>query len=111
MASLTKMLKNKKTKESERTGWESEDEDDNKGSTTNGHGGEFSSNWLHNVAPDVDPVAHFQKLVLNCHTSGQCHEDLQATITNANKARLFSKDDKGISIQLPLLQLLCDVNT
>ena len=51
------MLKKKKTKESKRTGWESEDEDDNEGSTVDGHGGEFSSNWLYNVVLEADPIA------------------------------------------------------
>ena len=106
-----KKKKKKKTKESKRTGWESEDEDDDEESTVNGHGGEFSSDWLYNAALEVDPIAHCRKLVSNCGASGQRHEDLQATITDANEAGLFSKDNKGISIQLPSLQLLCDVDT
>ena len=108
---LTKMPKKKKTKDSERTGWESEDKDDDEGSTADGCGREFSSDWLYNAALEADPIAHCRKLVSNCCASGQRREDLQATITDANKARLFGKDDKGISIQLPSLQLLRDVDT
>ena len=55
---LTKMPKKKKTKDSERTGWESEDEGDDEGSTADGCGGEFSSDWLYNTALEADPIAH-----------------------------------------------------
>lgn len=105
------MPKKKKTKENERTGWESEDEDDDEESTADGHGGEFSGDWLYNAALEADPIVRCRKLVSNCRASGQRREDLQATITDANKAGLFGRDEEGISIQLPSLQLLRDVDT
>ena len=66
---------------------------------------------MYNQALDTDPIVQCQKLVANCRASGQHHEDLQATITDANKAGLFGRDDKGVYIELPSLQLLHDVDT
>ena len=107
---LTKMVKKKKKmKENERTGWESKD--DEEGSMADGYGEKFSADWLYNTALEADPISCYWKLVSNCCASGQHHEDLQATIADANRAGLFCKDDEGIVIQLPSLQLLCDVDT
>ena len=104
------MPKEKKTQENEKMGWESEDGDD-EGSTADDDGAEFSTDWLYNATFEANPIAHCHKLVLNCCASGQCHEDLQVTIIDANKAGLFDKDDEGVSIQLPSLQLLHNVDT
>lgn len=113
LALITKVPKKKKVPEDEKTGWESEDEDDNSDGTRADSlfGDGFSADWLYNRALEADPIVRCRKLVANCRASGQRREDLQATITDANKAGLFGRDDEGTSIELPSLQLLRDVDT
>ena len=94
------------------TGWETEDEeDDDDGTSMVSYGDNFSADWMYNQAIEADPIVWCRKLVANCQASGQCHENLQATITDANGAGLFGRDDKGVDIKLPSLQLLCDIDT
>ena len=66
---------------------------------------------MYNQAIEADPIVRCQKLIVNCQASGQCRENLQATITDANGAGLFGRDDKGVDIKLPSLQLLRDIDT
>ena len=114
LALLTKIPKVKKITENKtpNTGWETEDKDDgDDGTSMVSYGDDFSADWVYNQAIEADPIVQCWKLIANCWASGQHHENLQATITDANEAGLFSRDDKGVDIELPSLQLLCDIDT
>ena len=87
-----KMPKKKKIKESKRTGWKSEDEDDNEGSTVDGHSGEFSSDWLYNTVLEVDPIAYCCKLVLNCCADGQ------STKTSRPQSLMLTKPGSSVKM-------------
>lgn len=94
------------------TGWETEDEDDDDdGTSMVSYGDDFSADWMYNQAIEADSIVWCRKLIANCQASGQHCENLQATITDANGAGLFSRDDKGVDIELPSLQSLCDIDT
>ena len=109
---MTKIPKAKKVTEDENAGWETDDEDnDDTRTSADSYGDGFSVDWMYNRALEADPIVRCRKLVASCRASGQRREDLQATITDANKAGLFGRDDEGTSIELPSLQLLRDVDT
>jgi hypothetical protein len=60
------------------------------------------------LAPDLDPndvIGRCRSLVSICRASGQCHEDLQATIAEGNVSKFFSEGK-----QLRSVELLHDVN-
>ena len=91
-------------------GWETEDKDED-GTPIVSCGDGFSADWMYNQALEADPIVWCQKLIANCQASSQCRENLQATISDANGAGLFGRDDEGADIELQSLQLLCDIDT
>ena len=105
LALLTKIPKVKKITENKtlNTGWETEDkEEDDDGTSMVSYGDDFSADWMYNQAIEADPIVWCRKLVANCRASGQRRENLQATITDANGAGLFGRDDKGVDRVLDL---------
>ena len=112
LALLMKIPKVKKIMENETqsTGWETENKDED-GTPIVSCGDGFSADWMYNQALEADPIVWCWKLIANCWASGQCHENLQATILDASGASLFGRNDEGADIELPSLQLLRDVDT
>ena len=62
---LTNVPKKKKVLEDEKTSWESEDEDENMGTSADNFGEKFSTYCTYNCTIDTHPTVHCQKLVAN----------------------------------------------
>lgn len=66
LALLTKVPKKKKISEDEKISWESEDEDDDVGTSADNFGEKFSTYCMYNCTIKAHPIVHCQKLVANC---------------------------------------------